>query len=138
MKEINNLLIVLIFSSFINCQSAKKETGDMSKIEKVQIKSVDFSIMTIISVECDKFEESFDDYRTVLITDKAMIKELLVHIDTLQPIDSTYNENINTRAKINLFKKNDTNTICVGNLTLQMNNDIYKTPRELIDFIEKQ
>jgi len=127
-----------IYRSIVNCQSTKKETGDISKIEKVQIKSVDFSIMTIISVECDKFEESFDDYRTVLITDTAIINELLVHIDTLQPIDSTYSKNVNTRAKIDLFLKNDTNTICVGNLTLKMNNDIYKTPRELIDFIDKQ
>lgn len=138
MKKINSILIVLMFSNFICCQSSKNGNENINKIEKIQIKSVDFSIMTIISIECDKFEESFDDYRTVLITDTAIINKLLVHIDALQPIDSTYSKNVNTRAKIDLFFKNDTNTICVGNLTLQMNNDIYKTPRRLTDFIEEQ
>lgn len=138
MKKINSVLFVLMFSNFICCQNPKSENENIYKIEKIQIKSVDFSIMTIISIECDKFEESFDDYRTVLITDTVIINELLVHIDSLQPIDSTYSENVNTRAKIDLFLKNDINTICVGNLTLEMNNDIYKTPRRLIGFIEEQ
>lgn len=136
--KINSVLIVLMFSNFISCQNSKNENENINKIEKIQIKSVDFSIMTIISIECDKFEESFDNYRTVLITDTAIINELFVHIDTLQPIDSTYSTNVNTRAKIDLFSKNDTNTICVGNLTLEMNNDIYRTPRRLIGFIEEQ
>lgn len=135
--KINSVLIVLMFSNFISCQNSKNENENINKIEKIQIKSVDFSIMTIISIECDKFEESFDNYRTVLITDTAIINELFVHIDTLQPIDSTYSTNVNTRAKIDLFSKNDTNTICVGNLTLEMNNDIYRTPRRLIGFIEE-
>lgn len=139
MKRVDNLLIVLMFcSSFINCQNYKNETGETSKIEKVQIKSVDFSIMTIISIVCDKFDDSFDDYRTVLITDTATINELLVHMNTLQPIDSTYSNFVNTRAKLDLYTTNDTTIVCVGNLTTQVNDDIYKTPRGLINFIEEQ
>jgi hypothetical protein len=137
MKKINSLFIVLILSTFIYCQDAKKETENMNKIDKVQIKSVDFSIMTFLSVECDKFEEYFKEYRIISITDTAVINDLLNQIDELEPIDSTYSKEIDTRAKIELFFKNDTNTICVGNLTLHMNNNIYKTPQELIDFIEK-
>jgi hypothetical protein len=90
-----------------------------------------------LSVECDKFEEYFKEYRIISITDTAVINDLLNQIDELEPIDSTYSKEIDTRAKIELFFKNDTNTICVGNLTLHMNNNIYKTPQELIDFIEK-
>jgi hypothetical protein len=137
MKKINSLLIVLIFSTFIYCQSTKNETENMDKIEKVQIKSVDFSIMTFLSVECDKFEEYFKEYKIISLTDTAVINELLNKIDEVEPIDSTYSKKIDTRAKIDLFSKNDTNTICVGNLTLHMNNSVYKTPQELIDFIEK-
>lgn len=90
-----------------------------------------------MSVECDKFEKYFKEYRIISITDTAVINDLLNQIDEFEPIDSTYSKEIDTRAKIELFFKNDTNTICIGNLTLHMNNNIYKTPQELIDFIEK-
>ncbi len=137
MNKINSLFIVLILSTFIYCQNTKKENENINKIDKVQIKSVDFSIMTFLSVECDKFEEYFKEYRIISITDTAVINELLNQIDKFEPIDSTYSKEIDTRAKIELFFKNHTNTICVGNLTLHMNNNIYKTPQELIDFIDK-
>ncbi len=137
MEKINGLFIILIFLAFICCQSTKNEADNLNEIEKVQIKSVDFSIMTFLSVECDKFEEYFNEYRIFLITDTAAINELLNQIDEFEPIDSTYNKEIDTRAKINLFSKNDTTTICVGNLTLQVNNNIYKTPQGLVDFIVK-
>ncbi len=137
MKKINSLFVVIVFSTFISCQATKNKTESMNKIEKVQIKSVDFSIMTFLSVECDNFEEYFKEYRQISITDTMVINELLNQMVELEPIDSTYSKSVDTRAKIELFSKNDTNTICVGNLTLCMNNYIYKTPKKLIDFIEK-
>ena len=137
MKILNSLFIVIILSTFIYCQNVKNEAENMNIIDKVQIKSIDFSIMTFLAVECDKFEKYFKEYRIMSITDTAVIDELVNQIGEFEPIDTTYSTKIDTRAKIELFSKSDTITICVGNLTLHMNNNIYKTPQGLIDFIEK-
>lgn len=137
MKKINSLFVVLIVSTFIYCQNTKSDTGIMNKIKKVQIKSVDFSIMTFLTVECDKFEEYFKEYRIYSFTDTVAINEFLSQIDKLEPIDSTYSKSVDTRAKIELFSDKDTSTICVGNLTVYMFDNIYKTPQGLIDLIEK-
>lgn len=137
MNKINNLFVVFIFSTFINCQISKNETEDLNKIEKIQIKVVDFSIMTFLSVECDKYEKYFKDIKIITITDTVVINDLLAQIVEFELIDSSYSKSVDTRAKIELFSKKDTNIICVGNLTLYMNNKIYKTPNELIELISK-
>jgi hypothetical protein len=108
----------------------------MNKIKKIQIESVDFSTMTFLSVECSEFEKYFKEYRTISITNLKIINEFLRYFGKLEPIDSTYSKAVDTRAKVKLFTEADTSIICIGNLTLHMNENIYKTPQELIDFIE--
>lgn len=137
MKKINSLFLVTIISSFIYCQNTRSDAENMNKIIKIQIKSVDFSVMTFLSVECDRFEEYFKKHKVYSITDTVMINEFMSHIDKLEPIDSTYSRSVDTRAKIELFSDSDTSIICVGNLSLYMNDNIYKTPQGLIDFIER-
>jgi len=137
MKKIISILVFSIIFVFSSCQNCKNRVDDINKIDKIQIKSVDFSIMTIISVECDKFEEYFENYQTVSIVSPNIIRELLTFINELEPIDSTYSKEIDPRAKITLYSKKDTISICMGNLTMRMNNNIYKTPNKLIDLIEQ-
>lgn len=133
-RKINRIFIVLILANLICCQSVKNESKNIDKIGKIQIKSVDFSIMTIISVECNQFEEYFSDCRTVIITETELINKLIDQLSNLDPMDSNYKVDI--RARIDLFHEDYVDTICVGYLTLRINNEIYKTPQELIDFIE--
>jgi hypothetical protein len=137
MKKIISILVFSIIFVFSSCQNCKNRVDDINKIDKIQIKSVDFSIMTIISVECDKFEEYFENYQTVSIVSPNIIRELLTFINELKPIDSTYSKEIDTRAKITLYSKKDIISICMGNLTMRMNNNIYKTPNKLINLIEQ-
>ncbi len=112
--------------------------GKVSTIKKVQIKLVDFSIMTIISVQCDNFEDYFHgNYHSYKITDTMTINKLLKQLSRLEPIDSTYSNNIDTRAKITFISDSDSTIICVGKLSMSVHNHIYKTPQSLINFVEE-
>lgn len=133
MNKINSLFAVIIISTFAYCQN----TEDVNKIKKIRIKSVDFSIISFVSVECNKFEEYFKKHKVSSITDTITINKFLNQITKLELIDSTYSKYVDTRVKIELFSDSDTSIICVGNLSLYMNDDFYKTPQGLIDFIEK-
>jgi hypothetical protein len=116
-----------------NCQNT---TSKMAKVTSVRIRSVDFSLMTVISVNCDNFEEYFKNYKETHLTDSKKIENLLKQFNTLEPTDSTYCKNIDTRAKIELITSTDTTFICLGNLSLSLDNIQYKTPDSLIYLIE--
>jgi hypothetical protein len=137
MKKINNLILVLIIIILTYCHNGQSKTGNMNMVKKIEIKSVDFSRMTFLSVECNKFEEYFKDYRVLSITDTLSIKMILSQFENLEQTDSTYSKSIDTRAKVELFSNSDTSIICIGNMSLYMNDKHYKTPQGLIDFIEK-
>lgn len=127
----------MVVPLFMFCQGAKPETESLKKIEEIQIQTVDFLIFTIISVDCDKFEEYFSNITSKSITDTTVINELLRHIEKFEPIDSTYSKQVDARAKIHLISEIDTTTICVGYLSLQMNDSLYRTPQFIIDFLEE-
>ena len=116
-----------------NCQNT---TSKMAKVTSVRIRSVDFSLMTVISVNCDNFEEYFKNYKETYLTDAKKIENLLKQFNTLEPTDSTYFKNIDTRAKIELITGTDTTFICLGNLSLNLDNIQYKTPDSLIYLID--
>lgn len=129
--------MVLVIAIFTYCHNVQNKTGDINMVKKIEIKSVDFSIMTSLSVECNRFEEYFKDYKISSITDSLSIKMIMSLFKNLEPIDSTYSKSVDTRAKVELFSSSDTSIICVGNISLYMNEKFYKTPQGLIDIIEK-
>lgn len=130
--EKNSILFLMGLIMFTSCHGLNK-----NKIEKITIKAVDFSVMTFTSVDCDKFEDYFNQqYKLVTIMDSTMINEFLGIISTLESIDSTYSKYVDTRVKVELYSQNDTSLICLGNLSLKKGGEIYKTPQSLIDFIE--
>lgn len=137
MKKTNSLFVALIILAFMYSHNTYSATENMNKIKKIQIKSVDFSIITFLSVECNKFEEYFKEYKVSSITDTLAINKFLNQFAKLELIDTTYSKTVDTRAKIELFSNSDTSIICIGNLSLYMNDNIYKTPQGLIDLIEK-
>jgi len=135
MKKIRLLIIFGIL--LISCNNIKKQNKEECQIEKANIKVVDFSIKTIISVDYIKYEEYFNkNYKYFSIIDKGKLINLSKIIETIEPIDSTYCSNVDTRAIINLISNKDTTLICVGNLSLSMNEKIFKTPKALIFFLE--
>lgn len=127
----------MVFPIFMFCQDTKHESDTFEEIQKIQIKAVDFLTFTIISIDCDKFEEYLSNITSKSITDTTVIRELLSHIEKFEPIDSTYSKQIDTRAKIHMISKNDTTTICIGYFFLYINDHTYKTTPEFIDFLEK-
>ena len=134
MKRINSLFIIIMISSiFADCQNT---TSKMAKVKSVHIRSVDFSLMTFIAVNCDNFEEYFKNCKETTLTDSKKIERFWMQFSTLEPTDSTYNKNIDTRAKIELITEADTIHICIGNLSLSLDNVQYKTPDSLIYLIE--
>ena len=122
----------MIVSLFANCQN----TSSMDQVNRVEILSVDFSLMTVISVKCENFEYYFTNYKETILTDSVQIATLLNQFKDLERIDSTYSTSIDTRAKIKLITNNDTILICVGNLSLLKDNVNYKTPDNLIELID--
>jgi hypothetical protein len=136
MKKINSLLLILAISMLAFCKNASNNK-DMNVVEKVVIKSIDFSLMTIISVKCDEYEQYFKKHKVIIIEDSLGIQNILQQLSNLEPIDSTYSKLVDTRSKIELITSSDTNTICVGNLSLHKDGNLYKTPQRLIDYIDK-
>jgi len=131
------LLLFAISFTFISCQSlqSKVQKDTNKKIEEIWIKAMDFETVTCISILCDKFEdEAFGQYQS--ITDTIVINELIDILSNMHQIEPI-NFDIDTRARIKLISKNDTNTICIGSLILDYNLKFYDTPKSLIDFIEK-
>ncbi len=116
-----------------NCQNT---TSLLDRVTSVRIKSVDLSLMTVISVNCDNFEGYFKKYKETFLTDPVKIQKFLMQFSNLEPTDSTYSKNIDTRAKIELITGTDTSYICVGNLSLRLDNVHYKTSDSLRYLIE--
>ena len=137
MKKINSLSLILIISIFAFCQNVQNDNKKVNRVKEVKIKLIDFSLMTFISVDCDKYEEYFKNYKVISITDSIEIQQFLQQMIKLEPIDSTYSKSVDTRAKIELITDLDTNIICVGSLSLYKDKNVYKTPQGVIDCIEK-
>lgn len=138
MKKMKKIRIVIIFGILlISCSNIRKQDKEECKIEKADIKVVDFSIKTIVSVDYNKYEEYFNkEYKYFSIMDKGELINLSRIIETIEPIDSTYYSNVDTRAIMNLISNKDTTLICVGNLSLSIDGKIFKTPKALISFLE--
>ena len=131
MKNTKYLISVLILLSIMSCQTSKTEIHKKeNKIEKIQIEAIDMEILTVISIDCDKFIGDVDHS----ITDTAEINVFLSQLENLEPLDSG-NWSVDTRAKIILYSANDTNTICVGLNILEYNDKFYDTPEWLVEYI---
>jgi len=130
MKKIGILFFIGLLMG-VSCYGINKK-----KIERISIKAMDFSIITFSTVDCGKFEKSFNyQYKVVAISDSTTLRKFLNIINILEPVDSTYRQTVDTRAKIALYSNTDTTQICVGNLSSWKDGEIYKTPKELVDFI---
>lgn len=136
MRKISILIFCLLSSIYSFCQNKETNTACSDSIKKIQIKAVDFSILTFITVECSNFEMYFPDYRTLNIEDKQIINKFLGQMKNLEQVSSDYSLSVDTRAVMEIFTETGISTVCIGNLTLYLNGIYYKTPEKLIELIE--
>ena len=129
--------LCVMFSSCHFSQATKQNQSNQDKIEKVEIKSVNLLIMTCYAIDCDSFDNSFSQAKVTTITDSSSIGELSGILGSLEPTDSTYSDYVDTRAKIKLISNRDTSEICLNYLMLSKDGTLYKTPKELVDYIER-
>ena len=115
-----------------------KNSNNHNTIGKISIQFVDFfDTITIIAIDCDKFELAFkDELIKRTICDSVKIRQLNDIIKGLEPIDSTRCCYIDARAKIEIDLPTDTTRLCIGLLTLEKDGVFYETPPELVQFIE--
>ena len=118
---------------FTFCQN----DNDKERIVKsINIKKVDFEIMTFNSVECNSYEKSFKDYLEFNITNISKIDSLNNLFQVLDHIDSTYSATVDVRAKLTFtYSDNKNEIICVGNLTTDKGGVIFITTDELRNFL---
>ena len=134
-------ILCIIISMFASCTNSSNSTegssSDPNRITEINITSVDFYSSTNISVDCDIFCDAFTAEEKVItcITDADEINRILNLIDKKTPTGK--NGKVDTRAKIYLCSETDTIAVCLDFFTLYMNNEYYKAPGELVEYIEK-
>jgi hypothetical protein len=139
MKKTTSICLLITLAIFSNCQDLNTKKIDPSKIEKMTIQMVDFSIMTIVNVDCDKYEDFFgQNYKSATTSDSVIINKFIKIINLLEPINSNYSKCVDTRVIIKLFARRETFTICIGQLSCSISNlnDLYITSNLLLDFIQ--
>jgi len=109
-------------------------------VTKIEVKKVDFDILTIARVGCNDFESWFKDIKTNVIENQDSISILMHIIDNLQVDTTTYNLDKvpDVRAKLLIYHTNNkTDTLCMGRDCIMLNNKLYFFDDKFIKFIEK-
>lgn len=133
MKIIKVLITFMVIPLFTFGQN---ETIKEQETKTINIKKVDFEIMTFKAVECNSFEQYFKDYVEFEVTDNEKIYTISNLLKEMNCIDSTYSKTIDVRAKLTFTYQNNKNEIiCIGNLITDIGGTHYITPKELREFI---
>ena len=137
MKINKYILFFLGAVLLVSCCNSVSKSPEID-VDLVKIKYVGFfTIDTFMDIHCENFEWEFEKlYKEYVIEDKNTIAELISIFNNFELLNPAY-AGIDTRAKIEMYSKNDTLLCCIGDLTLFFQNTFYKTPKSLLDFIEK-
>lgn len=129
---------MLIAISTTIATSCISNHSQKNKVDRVVIKSVDFSILTIADVDCDRFEHAFkEECVEHIIQDSALIDSLLHILYDLKHITLTNWKGFDTRATITLYSHKDTIKYCINDGAILYKDSLYYIPQTLINFIEK-
>lgn len=117
---------ILIILAFTGCQTVIKKSNKIY-VKQIICKYVDFSIETVIDINCDDFERQFSDkMETVVINDSNQINKILSLINSLKIAGKEYYQHVDTRMKAQMKYNNDSSeSICVGNFIVNRDNNIY-------------
>ena len=142
-----NLAYIFFSLTFLICCTPKTEKRISEKamvyennndIEKIILNHVYFGIFTIVDVPCEDFEIAFGkEVKKDTITDKNEIVLLKTYVHNLELFDDSLCRNsIDSRAKLFFISSLDTTIFCLDNFILYSNDKYYKTPKELVEYIE--
>jgi len=134
------ILLLLSFFLLLKCSfSQNKKSMQDALIRKAVIKHVDFNILTPVNVNCNQFEDYFfNNYKTIEIQNEEEIQKLLFLLSSMEHIDSTYAQSVNTRTLLELYKYDDSvEVICFGNLSIKKKDIIYKNNDDIRNFINQ-
>jgi len=110
------LTLIIIMTSFLNNFGNKP-----IKIEKIELRSVDFNITSIIGVRCNNFENYFkEEVDTTWIYDRNIIEDFVKSINALKTDPMNYYPDV--RAKLLFYKTNGKiDTLCMSNVGIVFN-----------------
>jgi len=124
---------------FILCVLCCMNNNNIStnNIKYIEIRKVDFEILTFFHIDCDFFDKTFGkDKYTISVSDKYEIERIVKLINALEMDKS--NRNPDVRAKLLIhYTSNNTDTICMDSGTLMYNNNYYTVNKELINYINE-
>lgn len=132
---IKSLILFLLIGS---CNPISSNNTD-NLIEKIVIKKVDFSILTVVSVECDDFEIQFKDkYSVSTLSNRDDIDKFLEIFRDSIPLDSTFNNYIiDTRVKVEfIYSDGSIERICIGNPAYEKDGIFYLNSDNIRTYIE--
>jgi hypothetical protein len=135
---------ILCFLSCGNREGNKKiETNNTEKdiVTKIEVKKVDFGILTIAHVDCAKYEDWFNsDIETHIIENKDSINLLINIINNLQQDTSNYdfNNDPDVRAKLLICHKNNSiDTLCMDNGRIMLNGELYIFDKRFLEIVDE-
>ncbi len=107
------------------------------KIEKIELRSVDFGITSIINVGCEDFEHYFGkEIDTTLIYDINIIENFMNSIKVLKTDSMNYYPDV--RAKLLFYKTNGTvDTLCMSDIGIVFNGKPMIMDDRLVKLVEK-
>ncbi len=134
MKKI--LVILFVVPIIISCDQKRISNGTFQP-DSIKIQYVSLSIMTMFRVDCEKYEELFNERIQHIIThDSNKMKELLFLLNNLQPITLDYPDHTDTRIKFYFYYENDSITsTCLNNICVEYNGRTYITSDSLLNFL---
>lgn len=134
MKTINNLLLVTIL---ISCgYKTDTNAGNKPTIKRIELKKVDFGITSIITVECDKFEEYFkNEIVTMTIENPVFLENIQNILYNLKRDTTKYKPDV--RAKLSIYYENSMiDTLCMSDIGILVNGQSYIGNKEFVELIE--
>ena len=135
MKEMNRLIwLLLVFPVAIAFACFRTPTN--SDVKKIEIKKVDFDLTSVISVNCDDFENYFKgEVKTSVIESQEDLKVFSDYLDTLTKDDEGYVPDV--RAKILVYRSdNGIDTLCMSDLGMVYNGVSMLINSKILEFVE--
>lgn len=107
------------------------------KIRKIEIHKVSFNISTMISVTCDRFDNSFDGIKKFTIADKHSISKFAKYLKKMEHDPENYKPDV--RAKVSIYYEDGKiETLCMSRLGILYNGQSYLMNKDFRDFIENK
>jgi hypothetical protein len=128
---------------FLSCggkQGNKKIMTEKNIVTQIEIKRVDFGILTIAHVDCSEYEYRFNsEIENYMIENQNIINQWMNIINTLQKdtVKYDFDNEPDVRAKLLIYHKNKSiDTLCMDNGRIMLNGELCIFDKKLMEKIE--